>query len=477
MSTPSVPAAAPVPKRAFDRSIVEGPIAKAVWVIAWPTMLQNMIGGLQGVVDHVMVGHFVGYTGNAAIGVSWQIFLVLMVFMSSVFIGMAVLVARFAGQGDHEKVNRTVYQSFLVAAGMAAALAPLGYVLAPSLLSLVHAAPDVRAQALPFLRIMFGFSIGMMMFFMLGGALRSAGDAKTPLRLGVALTLMNIAFNIVLIRGLGPIPAFGTRGAAMGSSLAAGLIGVYALYHLIKGDWVIGFRHSEAAGWGPDWDIIRQLFRFGLPSGIQGIAMNVGGVIMLRFVGSLAQSGQAQAAFAISYTELFSFITWTSVGLMGAAAAVAGQNLGAGQPDRSVKGVAVAARLGLLVAAVIGTLFLTIPHVLLGAFGQTDPAVLRLGTQLLGYLAVSGLFITVALSYTGGLQGTGDTKSPLYITLVSQILVPIGICTVLQATRGLQPAGIWSAIVVGHVTRCTLSYLVFQRQKWRTIQVEIAPAA
>jgi Na+-driven multidrug efflux pump len=83
--------------------------------------------------------------------------------------------------------------------------------------------------------------------------------------------------------------------------------------------------------WRPDWTVIRQLFRFGLPAGAQGIAMNSGGVFMLRSIGSLEHSGEAQAAFAVGYTELFSLITWTSVGLMGAAATVAGQNLGAGR--------------------------------------------------------------------------------------------------------------------------------------------------
>jgi len=83
----------------YDRSLVEGPIAAAVWRLAWPTMLQNVIAGLQGIIDHIMVGHYVGYVGNAAIGVSWQIVLVVIVFISSVFTGMAVLVARFAGAG------------------------------------------------------------------------------------------------------------------------------------------------------------------------------------------------------------------------------------------------------------------------------------------------------------------------------------------------------------------------------------------
>src|SRR5205823_3472427 len=219
-------------------------------------------------------------------------------------------------------------------------LAPLGWVLAPSLLGVVNAAPAVRVEALPFLRIMFVGSLGMLLFFMVSGALRAAGDARTPLRLGILLTVLNIA-----------------------------------------------------------------------------------GVLLLRFIGSLAQSAEAQAAYAVGYTELFSFITWTSVGLMSAAATVGGQNLGAGRPERAVHGVHVAAGLGLGLAAAIGVLFVSIPRSLLGVFGMTDPVVVGLGVQLLGFLSVSGLFVTVALTYTGALQGTGDTRSPLYISIVSQIVV------------------------------------------------------
>ena len=189
---------APQKGKAFDRSIVEGPIRGAVWKLAWPTMLQNIIGGMQGIVDHIMVGNYVGYTGNAAIGVSWQIFLVVIVFISSLFTGMGVLVARFAGANEPEKVNRTVYQAFLTAVLLVLVImAPIGYLLSPLLLDLVNAAPDVQVEALPYLRIMFVFSFGMLLFFMLGGALRSAGDAKTPLRLGIALTVLNIALNVM----------------------------------------------------------------------------------------------------------------------------------------------------------------------------------------------------------------------------------------------------------------------------------------
>jgi len=432
-------------------------------------MLQNVIAGLQGVIDHILVGHLIGYTGNAAIGVSWQIFLVVIVFIASLFTGQAVLIARYVGAGEVEKVNKTVQQALLTAIAMYAVMGPVGYFFAPTLLDLVNASGEVRTLALPFLRINFALSIGMLLFFMLTSAMRAAGDARTPLRLGVTMTVLNLVLNLILIRGLGPIPALGTAGSALGTAIASSAVSAYALYQLFKGHLV--FKVSLSMDWRPDWTIIRALFRFGLPTGVQGIAMNVAGVMMLRYIGTLPQSAAAQAAFTIGYTELFSMITWTSVGLMGAAATIAGQNLGAGHPERAMQGVHAASRIGLLVAAVVGLAFISIPQVLLGAFGATEAAVATIGQQLLQYLAVSGFFITVALTYTGGLQGTGDTRSPLFITLASQVAVPIGMCTLIQATRPLQASDIWLAIVLGHFTRCVLTVIRFRQGKWRNIVV------
>ena len=462
-------------KQTFDRSIVEGPLTRAVWLLAWPTLVQNVFGGLQGIIDQAMVGNFVGHTGNAAIGVSLQIFILVIVFVASVFTGMGVLVARFAGAGEPDKVNRAVYQAFLFTVVLAlGVMAPLGYWLSPTLLSLINAAPEVQVEALPYIRTMFVCSIGMLTFFMFSGALRSAGDAKTPMRLGIFMTLLNIVLNVVLIRGLGPVPALGTRGAAVGTAIASGITGLIFLWLLFSDRLVIRF--SRSMSFRPDWQIIRSLFRFGLPAGFQGIAMNLGGVLMLRFIGSLQYSAEAQAAYSVAYTELFSLITWTSVGLMGATAAVAGQNLGAGYPDRSARSTYVASLLGLGVAAGIGLLFVAVPRSLLSVFGMTDGIVVDIGVELLWYLAFSGLFVTVALAHTGGLQGTGDTKSPLYISIISQIVLPLGLCAVIQATSGLETHDVWMAIVIGHVSRCVLSVIRFRQGRWRTITVDIGSA-
>src|SRR5215213_697843 len=289
----SSPPRAPASQQRFDRRIIDGPLTAAVWHLAWPAMLQNAIGGAQGIVDHAMVGQVVGFTGNAAIGVSWQIFLIVIVFISSLYTGMGVLVARHAGAGDADTVNRVVYQAFLTSIFLSlGVLAPLGYVAAPWLLDLVKAAPAVQVVALPYLRLMFAGSLGMLLFFMLGGALRAAGDSRTPLYLGAGLTVTHVTLNVLLITGVGPFPRLGVLGAAVGavtSSVAAGLVGLILLFAKRTPIWF-----SRGMPLAPDWTVIRSLFRFGLPAGLQGVAMNLGGLLLLRFIGGLEHSAEAQ---------------------------------------------------------------------------------------------------------------------------------------------------------------------------------------
>ncbi|MFV0390151.1 MAG: MATE family efflux transporter [Pyrinomonadaceae bacterium] len=460
----------------FDRSIVEGPLGKAIWKIGAPTILANIFGGIQGLVDHIIVGNVVGKYGNAAIGVSWQIFLVVVVLIASIFTGMGIMVSRFAGASEPDKVNRTVYQAFITALFFSfLIIAPTGYFLSPYLLKFVNSEPRVQIEALPYLRIMFLYNIGLMIFFMLAGALRSAGDAKTPMVLGITMTVMNLIFNIVLISGFGPIPAFGTKGAAMGTCIASGIIGVYSFIKLCGERWVVSFKGLKS--YAPEPVVIRKLFQFGLPAGFQGIAMNIGGVMLLSFIGSLKDSADAQAAYAVAYGQLFSFVTWISVGLMGAAAAITGQNIGAGNIERAGQAVRTAARFALAVAVALGVIYFFFAGQLLAIFGLTGSHVTELGVSLLRVLAVSGLFVSVALTYTGGLQGSGDTKSPLFISIISQVIMPLSICFITQATVGLSAIYIWFAILAGHATRCVLTVLRFNQNKWQGIKIDLAKSA
>ena len=124
-------------------------------------------------------------------------------------------------------------------------------------------------------------------------------------------------------------------------------------------------------------------------------------------------------------------------------------------------------------ALLFGALYLLIPGQLLAIFGMSDPAVVALGTELLRFLSLSGVFIAVALTYTGGLQGTGDTRSPLYISIVSQVVLPVGLCFAFDRLGTLEPWEIWLAILLGHITRCLLSVIKFRQGKWAEIEVRV----
>src|SRR5690606_36878287 len=267
-------------------------------------------------------------------------------------------------------------------------------------------------------------------------------------------------------------PAYGTAGAAIGTVVAAGIVASYGLWRVWSGGWGVSF--PRGPGYRPDWSIIRSLLRVGLPPRVQGGGTNSDGVFLRACLRTLEQSAAAQASYAISYGQLFAFVTSASVGLLGAAATAAGQNLGAGHADRADEAVHVASRYGLTLATALGLCFFFFPRPLLAVFGMTESAVVELGVQLLRVLSVSGLFVAVALAYTGGLQGTGDTKSPMYISIVSQVVIPLGFCSIVRLVGRLDPIDIWYAILAGHVTRCVLSVLRFNQGRWKSIKVGVA---
>lgn len=458
--------------KSFDLELVSGSVMRSLWKLAWPAVALHLVNGLHGFVDHVLVGYFLGYESNAAIGVAWQLFLVMMVFVASLFHGTSVLVARYAGRQDREAIARIVYHTFLAMVYIFLFVAiPMGYFAAPHLLPVVNAAPEVQAQALPYLRVLFSFSGFLFIMIMLTNALQAAGDPRTPLKLGILATTLNIVITTVFITGPGPVPQLGILAPALGTTLAP-LVSILILFVLMaRGAVIIPWPREFPLV--PDFALLRVVARIGIPAGLQGVLLNVGGVLLLRFVGSLENSAAAQAAYTICYSQLFSFVTWGSFGLRAAAAALMGQNIGAEKLERGRSGVYRAGLLAAAWAAMLGVLFWTIPEALLGLFSIRDATVLELGSSLLRYLTFSGIFLATTMAFTGGLQGAGDTKSPMLIAFASQIFVLLGFCAIMDALGRLTAEALWFAILLSHSSRFVLTYWAFQRGKWANIRIEI----
>ncbi len=460
--------------KGFDREIVEGSIFRSVWKLAWPLVLLNLVNGMHALVDHILVGHFVpseDNAANAAIGIAWQVFLVVVVFIASLFHGMNVLIAQSAGREDRENMGRVFQASFQSAVMILAIMAPVGFFLAPYLLDFVGAEPGVRQHALPYLRILFTSGAPLFLMFMLTGAFQASGEPKTPLKLGILTTVLNIVFSAALIIGVGPIPALGTIGAALGTVLAPMTSVVIALYLIFRRKALIP--PPKRLRLLPDFSVMKPVARIGIPTGIQGVLLNVAGVFLLRFIASLENSAAAQAAYTICYAQLFMVITWTSFGLRAAAATIMGQNIGAGKPKRGKNGVAVAAGMGAAWAMTVGLLYWFFPKPLLALFDATGEPLFSFGQSLLHYLAFSGIALASTLALTGGLQGAGETKVPMYIAFLTQIVVLLGICFGFQAAGRLSTDIIWAAILVSHTLRFAFTLAFFRTKSWAHKKIEI----
>jgi Na+-driven multidrug efflux pump len=249
--------------------------------------------------------------------------------------------------------------------------------------------------------------------------------------------------------------------------------------------WLIG-RHRVVIGFPdrwtfrPDFELLRRVAAVGVPAGIQAVTLNIGGAILIYFINQLKSEAAALSAYVVCYTQLFAVVTWTSFGLRAACATVMGQNIGAGKTARGERAVYIGAGIGFLWAAFFGVIYWTFPSALLSIFGMADvDAVRPIATQLLRFLAFSGVFVSMALAFTGGLQGAGDTKKPMFIAIITQIVILLGACFVALQLERLSTTVIWSFILVSHISRLGLTYAVFFAGKWRDIKVELGdtPAA
>lgn len=494
----------------FDDDIITGSVLKSVWKVAWPVVITQLVAGIHGLVDHILVGHHVGFTAQAGIGISWQLFLVILVFLSSLFHGMNIHIARYTGRRDHESVNRVFFETFKLSLYLLVFfVAPLGYFLSPYLLDLVNAEAQVKIHALPYLRLLFTATMPLFVIFVLNGAFQSVGNPKIPLFLGLLTTVCKIGVSYVCITGAGPFPAMGVTGAAIGTCLGPIPSVLIAFYLILNHKTVIAFPKKRP--WLPDMSVIRPIAIIGIPAGIQAVLLNIGGVILLSYIGSLQFSAEAQAAYTICYAQLFSCVTWAGFGLRAACATVIGQNIGAGKIERGIHAVNIGAIFGGSWAAFFGMFYFLFPVALLSVFGlpvlaeqaqtaaltpvlqglaqgglvpgifvetvvshwQSETQVVALGADLLRYLALSGIFVVIGLAYTGGLQGAGDTWSPMIAAFISQIIVLLGICLIFQHRGTLTTDIIWAAILTSHFVRLLFTFTLFRLEKWRHIKVEI----
>ncbi|MFA7692791.1 MAG: MATE family efflux transporter [Candidatus Hydrogenedentes bacterium] len=459
----------------FDPRIISGSRLRSVWILTWPLVALNLVNGTHGFIDHVLVGRFVESTdnaANAAIGVAWQMFMVIVILVVSIFQGMNVLIAHHAGKQDRAAISEVFHNALLASiVSLLCILAPIGYFCAPGLLRLLEVAPEVQRHALPYLRLLFLCGSPLFLMFLLTGAFNASGDPRTPLKLGVLTTILNIVISIVLITGMGPFPPLGVVGAGLGTVLAPIVSCAVGLYLIYSGRMII--QPPKRFHLRINMRILQSMIKIGVPTGIQGVLLNIAGVLLIWYISSLPNSAAVQAAYTICYTQLFSLIAWPAFGLRNGSSTLMGQNIGAGKAQRGKECVTLAAFLGASWAVLVGLLFWVAPDMLLGLFNATEEPVRGYGVDLLRFLAVSGVLFAINQAQTGALQGAGATRPPMVIAFATQIVVLLGLCQIFNMMGMLSAQTIWIAVFSSHILRLILTALVFRSSQWMHIPLDL----
>ncbi len=451
--------------------LTTGPIAKTLLLFSLPALGSNVLQSVNGSINAVWVGQFLGERGLAATA---NANLLMFLVVSIVFgFGMAatVVIGQSMGRRDIDAVRRATGTglSLFVLLGLLAAA--LGWVLAPALLKLLGTPADVFPSALAYLRVIFLGMPWMLATMFLAMALRGTGDSMTPLWTMLPGLIADISLNPVFITGMGPFPQLGITGAAV-ATLIANLISFACLVGTIYGrDLPIRLRGPELRYLRPVGDLTKVIVQKGVPMGLQMIIMSGSSLVMLAFVNG---EGTNTLAGYGAINQIWTYIQMPAIAIGMAVSTMAAQNIGAGRWDR----VDQVANTGLLInLALTGTLvavsLLAERHVLFLFLPKSPEAVLIAGH--IGQIASwSFILMGATMVFSSVTRANGATLAPLIIMIVAYIPCRIGATLLLKPHMGAD--AIWWSFLIGGSASLVLTYAYYRFGNWRKIAL-MAPVS
>lgn len=438
----------------------EGNIPKHLLSFSIPMFLGNLLQALYNTVDSIWVGRFLGPASLGAVSVSFPIVFALVALVTGLTMAATVMVSQYYGAKDHNMVKKTVANTVTVLSLSAVILTVVGIALTPALLRLINTPADIMDEAVSYLRI---FLSGLLFVFLYNGAsgiMRGLGDSRTPLRFLFVATVLNIVLDPLLIFGIGPLPAMGVSGAALATVIAQGMAFVLVAAYLRRTKDLLPDMMEQ---WKFDGRIIKDMFRIGLPSGVQQLLVSLGGLTITSIVNSFGTATTAAYGAAVRLDQ-FAFMPTMSVGL--AVSALTGQNLGAGKEERVKEVVKAGLRLSIAITAVVSLIAVTLPKILLVLF-TNDQTVLTVGSQYLRIVGLSYIAFAAMFVFNGVLRGAGDTIPTMFITLASLWLVRVPLAKMLSSIPTLGVNGIWMGVAISPLVGLAASHLYYRSGRWK----------
>jgi putative MATE family efflux protein len=445
--------------RGSQQNYTEGPIGRAVVLLAVPMVLEMVMESVFAVADVFYVSRL-GPEAVATVGLTETLITLVYTIAMGLSIGVTATVSRRIGERDPDGAARAAVQAIAVGIGIAAVIGVGGNLYAPQLLRLMGASPEVIAMGSRYTAVMLGGNVVIMLLFLINAIFRGAGDPAVAMRVLWLANGINIVLAPCLIFGPGPFPRLGVTGAAIATTIGRG-IGVLVQLHLLTrrdGRVTVRRQHLEldlAAMW--------RLVRLSSTATLQVFIATASWIGLVRVLATFGDAALAGYTIAI---RVIIFAIMPSWGLGNAAATMVGQGLGARKPDRAERAVWIAARYNFVFLGSIGVAFVFGAEAIVRLF-TTDPAVSRYAVSCLRIVSLGFPLYAYGMILEQSFNGAGDAWTPTWINLGCFWVFEIPLAWLVAVHMGVGPVAVFSAITGAYCMTAVVSWVLFRQGRWK----------
>jgi putative MATE family efflux protein len=453
------------PKRG---DLTQGPIGRTLLAFALPTLASSILQSLNGTVNAIWVGRFLGESALAATSNANMVMFLLTSFVFGFGMASTILIGQAWGRKDIDQARRifgTTSGSFLLVTILIAAS---GYLLSDWILEVLGTPAEAAPLAHAYLQVIFLAMPALLLLTLLMMALRGAGDSVTPLWFMIVAVVLDIGLNPVFILGLGPAPRMGIAGAATATLVAnyAALLGLLA--YIYARDLPLRLRGQEFRYLRPDPSILRTMLSKGLPMGLQMIMVSMSSLVLVGLVNR--EGVDTTAAFGVAL-QLWTYVQMPTMAVAGAVSAMAAQNIGAGKWDR----IGAITRVGVIQSLLItGGLIVTLTladRAVLALFMGSDSPALPIAQHIHLVATWNFLLFGVMMVLFATVRANGAVWAPLLILAVG--VVPVRFGYIFATYDWLGANAIWTSFPVSSLINFLLASIYYWRGGWRKARMTV----
>lgn len=397
-----------------SNTLTEGSIPKKIIMFAIPMFLGNLFQQLYNVADSLVVGNFLDKTALAAVTSTGSLIFLIVGFFNGTAMGAGVVIARYFGAKDYDKVKRAVHTDLAFGVACGLLMTAVGVLFAPQILKLMGTPEDVFMQAVGYIRVYFAGSLTIVLYNVCMGILQAVGDSKHPLYYLIFSSVVNILLDL-LFNG---VFRLGVAYAALATIISQLLSVLLCLRRLMRAQDVYRVSLNEIRF---DRQLLTQIVNIGLPSGLQNSVISIANVVVQSNINAFGSDAMAGCG-AYSKIEGFAFLPITCFSM--AMTTFIGQNLGAKQYERAKRGAAFGIVCATAAAELIGVVVYFFMPVLV-TFFNSDPGVMAYGISQAHTEALFYFLLAFSHAAAGVMRGAGKSTVPMYVMLACWCIIRI----------------------------------------------------